>query len=275
LINIAAGSWLTRSFNEYTLAWLLLSSVVGGVVGASVKFLFDDVLSPRLGSRRETARTIRKYTTPLVRSAEALERRINIMVRNDDERWYQTDEYFRLSTLYLFGDYFSWIRILERTFGFLPYESHSRGRQLNFRLNGPFRALTSHAYFRGYVDMASVGASGVPRLMLSAIGEGMTSAGNVPVTFTEFLGKYADDTRFRRWFADLDSFLSEAHRNNGVYWDRLIAAGATLRMLIQLLEPRGDLVAYRDPANLELLVHPEVRVSLENEARKYRRLSRR
>jgi hypothetical protein len=51
-VLLSSSSWLTRSFDQYTVAWLLLSSIIGGVVGASVKFLFDDVLSPRLGSRR-------------------------------------------------------------------------------------------------------------------------------------------------------------------------------------------------------------------------------
>lgn len=271
MVLIESSSWLTSSVNQYTLAWLLLSSVIGGVVGASVKFLFDDVLSPHLGSRRETRRTIRKYTTPLVRSAEALERRINIMIRNDQERWFDTDEYFRMSTLYIFGEYFSWIRILERTFGFVPYESRNLGRELNFRLNGPFRALTSHTYFSDYIDSSSIAESQVPRLMLSAIGEGMTSTDDAPMTFTNFLGKYADDMRLRRWFADLESFLLAAHVSDTIRWDRLIATGATLRMLILFLDPNGNLVSRRAPSNLELLAHPEVKLRVEGEAKGHRK----
>jgi hypothetical protein len=192
------------------------------------------------------------------------------MVRNEQECWFDTDEYFRLSTLYIFGEYFAWIRILERTFGFIPYESRSRGRELNFRLNGPFRALTSHTYFSGYVDPDSVGASQVPRLMLSAIGEGMTSTDDVPVTFTDFLGKYADDMRLRRWFAELESFLSAVHPGDTIRWDRLIATGATLRLLIRFLDPKGNLVALRLPSNLELLAHPEVKLRIDGETARYR-----
>jgi hypothetical protein len=40
--------------------------------------------------------------------ALALERRINIMVRNEEKRWFSTDEYMRLSTLYIFGEYLGW-----------------------------------------------------------------------------------------------------------------------------------------------------------------------
>jgi len=264
-VLLGSGSWVTRSFDQYTVVWLLVSSVIGGVVGASIKFIFDDVLSPRLGSRRETRRTIRKYTTPLIRSAEALERRINIMIRNESKRWFDTDDYFRLSTLYIFGEYFAWIRILERTFGFVPYESRKRGREFNFRLNGPFRALTSHAYFHG-IDPDIIDANSVPRLMLTAIGEGMTSGDGTPMTFTEFLGNYADDARLRRWFADLETFLSGVHKNNAIRWDRLIAAGATLRFLIRFLDPRGTLVPTRDASSLDKLAHPEVKRRIESEA---------
>jgi hypothetical protein len=187
------------------------------------------------------------------------------MIRNEGEHWFDTDEYFRLSTLYIFGEYFAWIRILELTFGFVPYESSSGGRELNFRLNGPFRALTSHTYFSGYVDVKTIDASQVPRLMLSAIGEGMTSSSGAPINFTDFLAKYADDMRLRRWFSDLESFLLAAHPSDTVRWDRLIATGATLRLLIRFLDPKGNLVAGRSPSNLGLLGHPEVKLRIQNE----------
>ena len=174
-----ATSWLTQSFQEHTLAWLLTSSLLGGVIGASVKFVFEDVLRPMLGWHRATRKVVRRYTPPLVRSADSLERRINNLARNEAKKWMETDEYYRLSTLYQFGELLGWIRILEREFGFLPFESARRGRQFDRRLKGIFRALSSYAYFRNgsFADTDAVGASQVPRLMLSAVGEVMTRPG--------------------------------------------------------------------------------------------------
>jgi len=40
-------NWLTKSFGQYTIAWLLIASTIGGIVSASVKFIFDDILGPR------------------------------------------------------------------------------------------------------------------------------------------------------------------------------------------------------------------------------------
>ena len=65
-------NWLTQSFQQYTVAWILISSLVGGIIGAFVKFLFEDVVRPYFGWRRDTAAIVRRYTTPLIRSAEAL-----------------------------------------------------------------------------------------------------------------------------------------------------------------------------------------------------------
>ena len=260
-------NWLTRSFEEHTIVWLAISSIFGGIVGASVKFLFEDLLRPRFTWHRETAVIVRRYTTPLIRSAEALERRINILVRNHDQNWFEADEYFRLSTLYVFGEFLGWVRILERRFGFLPFESSKRGRQFNRHLNGLFRALSSHAYFRWHHDVNAVDKSQIPRLMLTAIGEAMREKdhGDAVLQFTEFLLAYARDPQFRRWFAEAEVLLRDAHPANSLKWDRLIATGANLRALIVFLDPNGTMVPLRDVANLDLLQHREVREDLATE----------
>ena len=262
-------NWLTQSFDEHTAAWILISSLIGGVIGASVKFFFEDVLRPRLGYRREAKAVVRQYTTPLVRSAEALERRINILIRNDERRWYDDDEYFRLSTLYVFGEFLGWVRIVERRFGFLPFESSKRGAEFNRRLNGLFRALSSHAYFRAYPDVDAVDRTQVPRLMLTAVGEVMTRPGETSAVleFTEFLRAYASEPQFRRWFAELDALLREAHPADPLRWDRLIAAGANLRALLVFLDPRGGMVRRRALANLDRIATAEVRAALEEDLR--------
>lgn len=253
--------WLTGSMQNNTVAWLVISTLVGGVLGAAVRFLAEDVLRPRAGVIRETRRIERQYATPLLRSAEALERRINIMVRNEEKHWFSTDEYMRLSTLYILGEHLGWVRIIERQFGFLPFESARRGRQLNRRLNGLFRALSSHAYFRWHPDQDAVSRSAVPRLMFSAIGEVMTGGGEATrvLEFTEFALRYAGDAQFRRWFAEAADLFTQAHPDHPLHWDRLIAAGACLRNLTDFLDPRATLVARRPAANLDLMCFAQAR----------------
>jgi len=264
-VFLVEASWLTTSFEQHTVAWILISSVVGGIVGSAVKFAFEDVLRPFLGWRRDAKHVVRQYTTPLTRSAEALERRINNLVRNEERGWFEHDEYFRLSLLYAFGEHLGWIRIVERRFGFLPFESSRRGERFNRRLNGIFRGLTSHAYFRD-ADTVAVDASTVPRLMLTAVGECMAAEdGAGVIEFTEFARRYAHDEQFHRWFAELDSFLRRAHPSDPLCWDRLLVTAANLRALIRFLDPKGRLVQLRPAVNLERLRSPRVLDALRDE----------
>ena len=56
--------WLGQSFDQYTVVWLLITSIIGGIVGASIKFLFEGLLTPRVTSKRDTRRLVRPYTVP-------------------------------------------------------------------------------------------------------------------------------------------------------------------------------------------------------------------
>ncbi|MFI6787415.1 hypothetical protein ACIBG4_08805 [Nonomuraea sp. NPDC050383] len=251
--------WLTRSFQQYSVLWILLSSLVGGIIGAGVKFFFEDLLRPFFGARRATNVTVRKYTTPLVRSAESLERRINNFVRNIGEDWYESSPYYRLSSIYTFANFLAWVRSIEEEFGFLPYESSRFGKRFNRRLYGPFKALSSFSYFGWSKDPDAVDASQLPRLMLSAMGEvALDQEGKAPLSFSSFAVAHERDAQLRRWFADLDAFLQHAAQGDPYVVDRLIAAGANLRALITFLDPGGALVPRRRISNLELVPHAEV-----------------
>ncbi|WP_208903106.1 hypothetical protein [Streptomyces incarnatus] len=257
---------LNSQFQGSAVTWLAVSSLVGALVGATVKFAFEDLLRPWAGVHYETRKILNRYSTPLARSAESLERRINLLVRNEEKNWLREDEYTLLSSLYAFGEYLCWIRIIEREFGFLPFEVSRRGRLLNHQMHGIFRALTSHGYFKSCEDQDAVGRSAVPRLMLSAVGEAMIKDSSPlrPIDFTEFVIRYRVDDQFSRWFKELSDVITAAHPENPLNWDRIIAAGAHLRVLIRLLDPKGVMVEKRAIVNLER-ASEEVRQSIERE----------
>jgi hypothetical protein len=258
--------WLAQSMHQDTVEWLVVSSVVGGVIGSAVRFGFEDVLRPRVSGAREIRAMTSKYSTPLIRSAESLERRINNFLRNLDQGWYGADDYYRMSTLYSFANYLAWIAIIEEIFGFLPYESSRAGRVFNRRINGFFRALSSFSYFSWCGDRAAVEASQVPRLALTAMGEVTENPDGVaPIRYSEFTTVYADDTAFRDTFGYLDKFLRSVEGGDPFARDRLVATGANLRGLIRFLDPHGRFVALRGASNLNLIQHPEVARQLSQE----------
>jgi hypothetical protein len=263
-------NWLTESFEQYSLAWLLLSAFLGGVIGTGTKFLFEDVLRPRLGWRREANRALRDIGIALMRSANTLERQINNQIRNSPKGWYTSSDYYRLSTLYTFAEYFALAELIEHRYRNIAVESSKSGRRFLDRLTGPYKALTSFAYFRWCDDKEAVGASAIPRRMITAMGEAMLAhngdSGSVR-TFTQFCLMYETEPQFRRWFAELDALL---RRTSGptidvISWDRLIAAGAHLRALVLELGGHKQIGAPSEVANLDRLSDRRVLEALERD----------
>src|SRR5262249_19834739 len=110
--------------------------------------------------------------------------------------------------------------------------------------------------------------SAVPRNMLRAIGEVMVvddQQGRRTKSFTDFTVQFATDAQFARWFADLDRVLNEAEDGNSFARDRLIAAGANLRALLVLLDPKNRNGSPRHIENRKRITYQDVRILLEDE----------
>ena len=67
---------LIHSFENNTIVWLLISGGIGGLIGALIKFIFEQVLSIKLQNVRTAKNAIKKYKYPLLRAAYTLDRRI-------------------------------------------------------------------------------------------------------------------------------------------------------------------------------------------------------
>jgi hypothetical protein len=67
---------LSKSFNEHSILWLVLSSLIGGIVGAAIHSMFEEIINPRLRERRKIEKVVRRYTVPILRSADSLRGRI-------------------------------------------------------------------------------------------------------------------------------------------------------------------------------------------------------
>jgi hypothetical protein len=267
--------WLTDSFEQYSIAWILISAFVGGVIGSATKFLFEDVFRPRLGLRRDAKAVLARFTTPLLRSSETLERQINNFILNAYKDWYRTSDYYRLSTLYSFAEYLAWVRLIERRLGFIAIEHSHGGRRLDQAINGLFRAMSSFHYFRWTKDNG-VERSAVPRRLFTAMGEVSIvrrDGDDTVLEFSEFCVRYVNDEQFQRWFRELDEFLT-CVRDDPFRRDRLIAAGANLRMLVRLLEHSANVEREQGIANLNRLHHEQVRGILDEELAESTRSSR-
>ena len=250
--------WLTTSVAEHSPLWLVLSSSIGGVIGASVTFFFQDYLRYKLSMHRAQRKIYLRYQNPLLGAANSLERQINTIVRNRGESWLN-DEYYRLSTFYKFGIFLFFIRNIEEEVGFLDMYSSRRAKEFTRRLYAPFSGLSS---VRRY-DLDEEGA--LPRDIARAIGEEMqpdqpgSTQTNGPIGFASFVRKYGRDRQFQNWFASIDDLLKATASNPGpAQLERLIVTGAHLKMLMRS-DPSGtytrggianlDLIEREVPAN--------------------------
>jgi hypothetical protein len=122
--------WLNYSFQSNSIAWFLISSFLGGIAGASFKFIFETILPSRLKDKKEIVAVARKYSVPILISAEALRNRFDNIIRLHEtietNKWLSYKEnpgYYYLSTLFLVGRFFGWVEILRSTVVYLDLSS--------------------------------------------------------------------------------------------------------------------------------------------------------
>jgi len=118
--------WFTKSFQEFSILWLLFSSVIGGLIGASLKFVFDNLLPEKLTKKREILTIKRKYSTPILLAADNLRKRlVNIIKyidRIEKEEWLRaTDTYYTQSSLYTVAQFLGWEQILRHEVVYLDF----------------------------------------------------------------------------------------------------------------------------------------------------------
>lgn len=242
---------LLQSFEEHTVIWILISAGLGGLIGALIKFVFEQVFTPKLQSSRMAKIAIRRYSLPLLRAADTLDRRIENLLKFVDKQWFDdaNDDYYRLSTLYLFGSYFGWCKILENE-AFIEFEiSHKKSREFNKCFYRAFKGITGFYYFKDLEakEMSSVEKATVPRLALTAIGELMIKnpernkdKSSKVIDFIEFTQKYKNSPDFKKWFSYLENILSELRKSNtNARWNRLVVFAINLRLFVSHLDPLG------------------------------------
>lgn len=245
-------SFLLRSIQEHTVLWVLISAGLGGIIGALIKFLFETVAALRYQQEVTARKMLRKYRYPLLRAADSLDRRLENMISFIDKKWYEDpqDDYYRLSTLYLFGSYLGWCKTLEDE-AYLEFEtSDRRAREFSIGFYRVFKALTGFWYFSDLDEgeIAGIEEATVPRLALTAIGELMLqnpseAKDQMPklLGFVEFSKQLKESAEFRKWFGYLEERILTNHKpsKSSARWNRLLVVASLLRAFVTFLDPKG------------------------------------
>ena len=273
---------LHQVFEETTLLWALILLSLGLITEfftSWIEFLFDKIIGSRYLRKREAKKMLRKYSRPILQAADSLDRRIENMMAFIDKGWFDDpdDDYYRLSTLYVFGRYFGWCKIVEDE-TFLEFElSDTEEKEFIRHFYRVFKGINSFYYFESVFDeMHDIENATVPRFALTAIGELMKEKldkkeGGPPsvIRFVDFAEKYrSNDEGFKEWFSYLENVLSPIeNEESNAYWNRLIIFAITLRLMILYLDPKNRLTAHRRTHYLGYL-HPEVRARVCRELKK-------
>lgn len=245
-------TWIQKSFEQYSILWLLTSSILGGIIGASTKLLFEVVFPYHLQQRNEVIAIKRKYTTPILLAAELLRNRFKNIIKNieklQDGRWLsvETPGYYYLSTIYVVANFLGWIGILRQTVTFLDLTSTKETRRFERYLD------TIEAGFSnpGLLSKAKSGTlpnlelkdTWVPAFEIQAIGEVMIRVTEKSecttldfATFKKYFSQ-KDDSEFRDWLKCLDTLLLDL-ASSDVRFHRIIAIHCILNDFVDYLDP--------------------------------------
>jgi hypothetical protein len=268
---------LLQSFQEHSLIWILISAGVGGLIGALIKFLFEQILSTRYQHEFKSRAALKMYKYPILRSADSLDRRLQNYVQFVEKRWYDDpkDNYYRISTLYILGAYFGWCKILEDE-AFLEFEtSNARAKKFNIMFNTVYKGLTGFQYFDKINDLplSEVEAASVPRLAITAISELMIKKPSekekdmrpTVLGFIEFVNCFDKSPDFQKWFGYLDKLFVDVHPSDeSAKWNRVLAFATNVRAFVSFLDPSTRLAAPRMIYHLKRM-HPQVREYISEE----------
>jgi hypothetical protein len=272
-------TFLAHSIQEHTVLWVFISAGLGGIIGALIKFVFETVAALGYQQRVTSRKMLRRYRYPLLRAADSLDRRLENMVTFIEMKWYDDpqDDYYRLSTLYLFGSYLGWCKILEDE-AYLEFEtSDRRAREFSKHFYRVFKALTGFWYF-SKVDLQEVGdveEATVPRLALTAIGELMIQNSikekdAMPrlLGFVEFSKLLKESPEYQKWFGYLEKGILVDHKpsKSSARWNRILVVASILRVFVTFLDPKSRQTAPREIPYLKRM-NPKVAERVEEELR--------
>lgn len=174
--------WLTKSFQDHSIIWLLVSSILGGIIGASIKFLFDVFLPQHLKDRRDIIAAKRKYATPILLAADDLRKRFSNIIQYinliEKDGWLSSenpDKYYYNSTLYTVARFIGWRQILRHTIVYLDFTTTAETRRFENFLVAIQRGLTKPNLLHDRVasDPSRSEDKWIYHFLLQAIGDSM------------------------------------------------------------------------------------------------------
>ena len=226
-------------------------------------------------ARWEDRKTLNELKFPFLRACNSLEKRIELVLKINDTNWVddQEDDYFYLSTLYQFGVFFGWIRVLEGK-AHLEFSNNKETKVFYRLFFNIMESFTGHVHFSKLPDVPfEEKCKGTfQRLVIRAMGELMVSInprdnsaqGYRMLEFTEFVTLMNESDKFKKWFGYLGNFLRNLEKSpKDLRWDRLLIIASFLSIMSKYLDPRNLQSSSQITTYFDVVQNPEVVESLK------------
>jgi hypothetical protein len=247
---ITMSEWLTSSFQEHSIFWLLISSALGGVIGASLRFLFDVLLPQRLKDRQDIIAAKRKYATPILLAADDLRKRCASLIQHIDliekEEWLSPQEpnsYYNLSTLYTVAQFMGWRQILRHTVVYLDFTTTAETRRYENFLVAIQRGFTKPDLLQNTVssDPSKSKDKWIYTFWLQAIGDSMIVREGSEYRVKDYAAfcsslSQSDQVCFKEWIAALGSLFINL-KSADPRFRRIVATHCVLNAFVDQADP--------------------------------------
>lgn len=266
---------ITQSIKEQSFLWFLVAALLGGLISAFFKFLFEVYIQSKLRTRWDDQKALNELKFPFLRACKSLEKRIELVLKNNNTNWVddKNDDYFYLSTLYQFGVFFGWVRVLEDK-AYLEFSNSKETKSFYRLFSNILESFTGHIHFSKLINVPfEEKCKGTfQRLVIRAMGELMVSIDAKDnsvkayrmLEFTEFVKLMNESETFKKWFGYLGNFLRNLEKSpKDLRWDRLLIIASFLSIMSKHLDPKNLHATSQITVYFDEVQNPEVVESLK------------
>ena len=234
-------------------------ALIGGIVGAGAKFLFDFYLSESIKRRWATLYLMKKYSSPLIRAADDLAARLDNMnaylpidpgenwlrqISDDDRARMPFERYYFVTTVFLLARLISVIEVLKKEQEYLDFTSLKATREFNSYLNLVYAVLSSPG-MTGKLQERTSNDHWIFFHYLAGIGDAVTvrDEGETAscMSFAKFsmAFKNRSDVDFSLWMREVERLFENLRKDDSdPRWARLRMLWYSLDRLLEFLDPK-------------------------------------
>ena len=256
-------NFFTQSLKDHTILWLFITSIVGGIIGAAIKILSDNIISQNIALNRQAKEHFNEYSFKLLKAAKTLDKRLDFIIQ-DKKIFAYEDVNSRLSFYYALGNYFGWCKIIQEEaidkFRRLPRTV----KKFNITFLQTLKGLSSNYYFAGVSTIEEIMKrnavipnychTAISDLMLSNLETNKTIIKSPVLSFSDFCEKYNSNEDLRLWFDYFEKLIKNIEfEKNNLNWNRLLVISLNIKVLISQIDKGNKFTApYSNLPHLKL-----------------------